>query len=495
MNHTLSELIQQNDIRIHQTKLLINGQFKAAQSGKTFDTISPITEERIASISLAGKEDVDEAVKSARNALNGPWSKMSARERGLILFKWADLIDKHRDELAKLEVLDNGKPINEAKGYDIPSAAATIRYFAGWADKIEGKTIPINGDCFTYTHKVPVGICGLIIPWNFPLAMAAWKLGPSLAAGCTVLLKPAEQTPLTALRAGELALEAGVPNGVLNILPGFGADSTGEFIVNHPDIDKLAFTGEFQTAQVIKRATANTMKRLSFELGGKSPNIIFDDANIEAAVEGAAGAIFLNQGENCCAGSRTYVHQDIYDEFVSLFAQKARDRIVGNPFLETTEFGSQIDKTQYEKILSYIEKGKAQGAECVAGGQPFGDKGYFIEPTVFSRANDQMTIAQEEIFGPVATVIPFSSMSDVIEKANQTSFGLAGAVWTQNIDIAHTMTQAVHAGTVWVNCYNIVDPAAPFGGFKQSGIGRELGEQALDLYTETKTVTMARKSR
>lgn len=486
--------LNKTQFSIHQNKLLINGKFKDSHSQQTFDSINPATEEVIASVALADEQDVDEAVRAARKALEGHWGKMSARARAKCMFRWADLIEKHQEELAMLEVLDNGKPINEAFGYDIPSTAATIRYFAGWADKIEGKTIPVDGDFLTYTRKEPVGVCGLIIPWNFPLAMAAWKLGPCLAAGCTALLKPAEQTPLSVLRLGELSLEAGIPEGVLNILPGFGANSTGEAIVRHPGIDKLAFTGEAKTASIIKQATADTMKRLSFELGGKSPNIIFDDANIDEAVEGAIGAIFLNQGQNCCAGSRTFVHKNIYKEFVNKFAEKARQRRIGNPFDTQTEQGSQIDQAQFDKIMHYIELGKKEGANCVAGGKRHGDTGYFIEPTIFSEVTDQMRIAKEEIFGPVASVLSFETIDEVIERANASPFGLAGAVWTNNIDTANTIAQRVKSGTIWVNCYNIVDPAAPFGGFKHSGSGRELGEQSLDLYTETKTVTMARRA-
>lgn len=491
MNVNTSELIKREGIQIKQTNLLINGQFTPSHSGKTFETICPISEEVIADVALADESDVDSAVQAARNALHtGPWSRMDARERGSILYKWADLIDKHQEELAKLEVLDNGKPISQALLYDVPSAAATLRYFAGWADKIEGKTIPVTGPFFTYTRKEPVGVCGLIIPWNFPLAMAAWKLGPCLASGCTALLKPAEQTPLTALRAGELALEAGLPEGVLNILPGFGADSTGEAIVKHPGIDKIAFTGEGQTAHAIKKATANTMKRLSFELGGKGPNIIFEDASLDEAVEGAINAIFLNQGQNCCAGSRLFVQKSVLESFVQQFSEQASKRRIGDPFTPETEHGSQIDKAQFDKIMHYIQLGKEQGARCLTGGKRYGDVGYFIEPTVFAQVHDDMRIAQEEIFGPVVSILSFETLHEVIERANATSFGLAGAVWTNNLDIANQVSARVRTGTFWINCYNIVDPAAPFGGFKQSGYGRELGEQAIDLYTETKTVTM-----
>lgn len=477
-----------------QNQLLINGVFKSSRSNQTFETLNPATGQIITSVALAGEQDVDEAVSAAQQALEGSWGKMSARMRARLLYQWADLVEQHQEELAILEVMDNGKPINEAAGYDVPATVATIRYFAGWADKIEGKTIPVEGDFFTYTRREPVGVCGLIIPWNFPLAMAAWKLAPCLAAGCTAILKPAEQTPLTALRLGELSLEAGIPNGVLNVLPGFGADSTGEAMVRHPGIDKLAFTGEAKTASVIKRATADSMKRLSFELGGKSPNIIFDDADLDAAVDGALGAIFLNQGQNCCAGSRTFVHKNMHRPFIEKFAQKARQRRLGNPLDNQTEQGSQIDKIQFEKIMRYIAIGKEEGAHCVAGGVRYGETGYFIEPTVFSEVTDQMTIAKEEIFGPVAAVLSFETLEEVIVRANASPFGLAGAVWTKNLDIAHTMAQRVKSGTIWINCYNVVDPAAPFGGFKGSGTGRELGEQSLDLYTETKTVTMARRS-
>lgn len=482
-----------NKVKIGPRQLLIDGRFQDSVSHKTFATIDPATEQIIADVAEGDEADVELAVRAARKALEqGPWATMDARERGRIMMKWADLIDAHQEELAQLEVLDNGKPINEALGYDIPSSAATIRYFAGWADKIEGKTIPVSGPYFTYTRKEPVGVCGLIIPWNFPLAMASWKLGPCLAAGCTAILKPAEQTPLTALRAGELALEAGIPPGVLNIVPGFGAGGAGEAIVKHPGIDKLAFTGEYKTAQVIKRQTADGMKRLSFELGGKSPNIIFDDADLDAALEGAFGAIFLNQGQNCCAGSRAFVHEKIYEEFVAKLAAKAHARKIGDPFDTGTEHGPQIDRMQFDKIMHYIELGKEQGAACVTGGQRVGARGFFIEPTVFGDVDDNMAIATDEIFGPVVSALKFSDIDEVIRRANNTQFGLAGAVWTKSLDKAYAVTEGLKAGTVWVNCYNIVDPAAPFGGFKMSGSGRELSEQVLDAYTETKTVTVSR---
>ncbi|GAB4516492.1 MAG: aldehyde dehydrogenase family protein [Amphiplicatus sp.] len=478
-------------VPVRQTRLLIDGAFQDAASGRTFATIDPSTEEVIAEVAEAGPEDVDRAVRAARAALDdGPWARMDARERGRLLMKWADLIEANMEELARLESLDNGKPIAEALGYDIPSAAATIRYFAGWADKIEGRTIPVSGPYFTYTRREPVGVCGLIIPWNFPLAMAAWKLGPALAAGCAAILKPAEQTPLTALRAGELALEAGVPAGALNILPGFGGGGAGEAIVKHPGVDKIAFTGEYRTAQIIKRETADSMKRLTFELGGKSPNIIFDDADLDAAVEGAFGAIFLNQGQNCCAGSRAFAHEKIYDRFVEKLAAKARERRIGDPLDPDTEHGPQIDHAQFEKIMRYIDLGREQGARLAAGGARVGEKGFYVAPTVFDEVRDEMAIATDEIFGPVVGVLKFRDVDEVVRRANESMFGLAGAVWTRDLDKANAVSARLKAGTVWINCYNIVDPAAPFGGFKMSGVGRELGEEALGAYTETKTVTV-----
>jgi len=476
-------------VNIPQTQLLIDGDFQASHSGKTFASINPVTEEVIAHVAEGDKVDIDLAVAAAVRALeDGPWSRMDARERGRLMMKWADLIDENQQAMARLEVLDNGKPIVEALGYDIPSAAATIRYFAGWADKIEGKTIPISGPYFTHTRREPVGVCGLIIPWNFPLAMAAWKLGPALAAGCTTILKPAEQTPLTALWAGELALQAGIPPGVVNVVPGYG-ETAGAALVKHPDVNKIAFTGEHTTGQIIKAATTDSMKRMTFELGGKSPNIVFDDANLDEAVEGAFGAIFLNQGQNCCAGSRAYVHEAIYAEFVQKLAEMASKRVIGDPFDAQTEHGPQIDQAQFDKIMRYIELGKQQGAQCITGGKRVFDRGFFIEPTVFGEVTDDMVIATDEIFGPVLSILRFRTTEEVIRRANDNQFGLASAVWTQDIDKAYTVTEGLKAGTVWINCYNIVDPAAPFGGYKMSGLGRELGEQALDAYTETKTVT------
>ncbi|MDR3636100.1 MAG: aldehyde dehydrogenase family protein [Isosphaeraceae bacterium] len=477
--------------RAFQTKLLIGGQWRDSVSGKTFGTFNPATEEEIAQVAEGDAADIELAVKAARKAFDsGPWRKTDARDRGRLMNRLADLIEKHLDELAELETLDNGKPISESKNADLPLVIDCFRYYAGWADKIHGQTIPIRGNYFCYTKREPVGVAGQIIPWNFPMLMVAWKWGPALAAGCTVVLKPAEQTPLTALRLGELALEAGYPEGVINIVPGFG-ETAGAALVGHPGVDKLAFTGEGRTAQIIMRSAADTLKRITFELGGKSPNIVFADADLDAAVDGALLGLYLNQGQCCCAGSRLFVQESVHDKFVDRLAAKVKARRLGDPFDPATEQGPQVDKAQFDKILSYIAKGRDQGAKCVTGGERFGDKGFFIAPTVFTDVKDDMAIAREEIFGPVLSVIKFRDVEEVIERANTTDYGLVAAVWTRDIGKAHAIADRIRAGTVWVNCYDVFDAAAPFGGFKRSGIGRELGEKALDNYTELKTVTVA----
>jgi aldehyde dehydrogenase (NAD+) len=479
------------NVKVKRTQLLIDGRFCDAVDGKTFATINPATEEKIADIAEGTAADIDLAVRSSRRAFapGSAWRKMSARDRGRLLYRLADLVDTHADELAQLETLDNGKPITASRTGDIPGSAGVLRYYAGWADKICGQTIPIPGSYFTYTKREPVGVCGQIIPWNYPLMMASWKIAPALAAGCTVVLKPAEQTPLTALRLGELALEAGFPPGVLNVVPGFGP-TAGAALVKHPQVDKIAFTGEHKTAQIIMRDAADTLKRLTFELGGKSPNIVFADSNLDEAVEGAYGAIFSNMGQNCCAGSRAFVQEKIYDEFVDRLAKRAQKRKLGNPFDPETEHGPQVDRAQFDKILHYIGLGKEQGARCATGGRRAFDRGFFVEPTVFADVKDTMAVATDEIFGPVVSVLRFRDLDEVVGRANQTFFGLAAAVWTKDIGNAHAIADRVQAGTVWVNCYNVVDTAAPFGGFKMSGIGRELGEKSLENYTETKTVTI-----
>jgi aldehyde dehydrogenase (NAD+) len=478
-------------VKISANKLLINGKWVDSASGKTFATINPATGETITKVAEADAVDVDKAVAAARAAFEkGAWRKMSASQRGALMYKLADLIEKHADQLAELESLDNGKPYSVARAADLPLTIACYRYYAGWADKIQGKTIPVNGNFFCYTKHEPVGVVAQIIPWNFPLLMQAWKLGPALAAGCTVVMKPAEQTPLTALRVGELALEAGFPEGVLNLLPGYGP-TAGAALARHMDVDKVAFTGSTEVGHLIMKAAAETnLKRVTLELGGKSPNIIFGDADMAEAVEGSHQALFFNQGQCCCAGSRTFVEEKVYDEFVDKSVARAKKRTVGNPFDRNTEQGPQVDQDQFDKVMGFIESGKKDKAKLVAGGNRVGTKGYFIEPTVFSDVQDNMTIAQEEIFGPVMSILKFKSIDEVVDRANKNMYGLAAAVWTKDISKAHAIADSVRAGTVWVNCYDVFDAAAPFGGFKQSGIGRELGEYGLANYTEVKTVTV-----
>jgi len=487
-----SAIARERAIPITATRLLINNQWTPAASGRTFPTMNPATGEEICRVAEADKEDVDRAVKAARQAFErGPWRKMAAAERGRLLNKLADLIEKHADELASLESLDNGKPYRVALAADLPLTIACYRYFAGWADKIQGRTIPISGNYFCYTRLEPVGVVGQVIPWNFPLLMQAWKLAPALATGNTVVLKPAEQTPLTALRVGELIVEAGFPEGVVNILPGYGP-TAGQAIARHMDVDKVAFTGSTEVGHLIMEAAAQTnLKRVTLELGGKSPNIVFADADMDRAVEGSHFALFFNQGQCCCAGSRLFVERKAYDQFVERSVDRARRRTVGDPFDANTEQGPQVDDAQFEKVMSYIASGKEQGAKLLCGGARVGDRGYFIEPTVFGDVHDEMKIAQEEIFGPVLSIIPFDSLDEVIERGNKTMYGLAAAVWTKDITKATSIANGLRAGTVWVNCYDVFDAAAPFGGFKQSGLGRELGEYGLQQYTEVKTVTMA----
>jgi aldehyde dehydrogenase (NAD+) len=416
---------------------------------------------------------------------------MSASERGRIMYKLADLIESHKEELAALESLDNGKPYLDALNADLPLTIKAFRYYAGWADKIQGKTIPIDGDYFCYTRHEPVGVVGQIIPWNFPLLMLAWKWGPALATGCTMVLKPAEQTPLSALRVAQLALEAGIPNGVINVVPGFGP-TAGAALTGHMDVDKVAFTGEHTTGRLIMEAAARSnLKRVSLELGGKSPNIIFADADLDAAVEGAHFGLFFNQGQCCCAGSRLFVEEKVHDEVVARLVDRSRKARMGDPFDPATTQGPQVSREQQERILRYIAVGQKEGANMLVGGKaPTGD-GYFVEPTVFDNVTDTMTIAREEIFGPVMNILTFKDIEEVTRRGNDTQFGLAAAVWTRDIRKAHHIAHNLRAGTVWVNCYDVFDAAAPFGGFKMSGIGRELGEYALQLYTEVKTVTMA----
>jgi aldehyde dehydrogenase (NAD+) len=463
-----------------------------AAGGKAFETINPATGEVICRVAEGDRADIDLAVKAARQAFeSGPWSRMNASDRGRLLHRLADAVEANRDELARLESLDSGKPYADSLNIDLPLTVKCYRYYAGWADKVHGKTIPIDGNYFCYTRHEPIGVVGQIIPWNFPLLMQAWKWGPALACGNTVVLKPAEQTPLTALRVARLAQEVGFPDGVVNVVPGFGP-TAGAALAGHMDVDKVAFTGETTTGRVVMTAAAQSnLKRVSLELGGKSPNIVFADADLDAAVEGAYFGLFFNQGQCCVAGSRLFVEEAVYDEFVRRVTAKARARKVGDPFEPGVEQGPQVSQEQFDKVMGYIAAGQKDGAKCLVGGKRVGSRGYFVEPTVFADVRDDMKIARDEIFGPVMSILKFKDVDEVIRRGNQTIYGLAAAVWTRDITRALRLSSALRAGTVWVNCYDVFDAAAPFGGFKMSGIGREMGEYGLELYTEVKTVIMA----
>lgn len=476
-------------VKIKPGKLLINNEWCEAQSGKRFDVINPATEEKLTDVAEADVADVNRAVIAARRAFEqGAWKKASARDRGRFLLKIAGLMDKHKAELAELETLNNGKPIAETLNVDLPLAIDCLEYYAGLADKIHGDTIPVSGNFFNYTLREPAGVVGQIIPWNFPLLMAAWKLGPALATGCTVVLKPAEQTPLTALRLGELLVEADLPAGVVNILPGFGP-TAGATIATHPDIDKVAFTGSTEVGRLVMRMAAESnMKRVSLELGGKAPNIVFNDCDIDAAVDGQMRGIFFNQGEVCCAGSRLFVEDSIKDKFLQKLKDRAEKIVVGNPLDPKTQMGAQVSQEQFTKILGMVEKGRQEGATVLTGGAPAHQKGYFVKPTVLDNVTNSMAVAREEIFGPVVCAIGFKDLEDLKQQANDTIYGLSAGVWTRDIGKAHRMARDIKAGTIWVNCYNCFDAASPFGGMKQSGFGRELGKYALDLYTQVKSV-------
>ena len=472
-------------------QMLINGKWVDAASGKTFPTYNPATGDVLANVAEGDKEDINRAVAAARAAFDsGPWSKATPSKRAKLMWKLADLIEQHAEEFAQLESLDNGKPVNVARAADVPGTVEMFRYMAGWATKIEGNTIPLSAGgakFFAYTLREPVGVVGQIIPWNFPLMMAAWKIAPAMATGCTVVLKPAEQTPLTALLLGELIQEAGFPDGVVNIVPGYG-ETAGAALSAHPHVDKIAFTGSTEVGKLIVHAATGNLKKVSLELGGKSPNIVFQDADIEATIPGAAMAIFFNQGQTCCAGSRLYVEDKQFDKVVDGVSQLASKIRIGPGMESTTDMGPLVSEEQMNKVCGYLESGYAEGAKATVGGSRQGDKGYFVKPTVLVNTNEKMKVVREEIFGPVVTAIPFKDVDDLIAKANNTEYGLAAGVWTRDIGKAHRIASQLRAGTVWINCYNVFDPAMPFGGYKQSGWGREMGHEVLNLYTEVKSV-------
>lgn len=474
-------------------KLYINGEFVESVSGKTFETPNPATGETLATLYEAGPEDIDRAVKAARKAFDeGKWTKMSAASRSRLMYKLADLMEENKEALAQLETLDNGKPIRETANADIPLAIEHMRYYAGWATKITGQTIPVAGPFFNYTRHEPVGVVGQIIPWNFPLLMAMWKLGAALATGCTIVLKPAEQTPLSALYLAELMAEAGFPPGVVNIVPGFG-ETAGQPLVDHPEVDKIAFTGSTEVGKMIMERASKTLKRVTLELGGKSPNIILPDADLTKAIPGALNGVMFNQGQVCSAGSRVFIQKKHFDNVVADMASHAKNIKQGFGLEQDTQMGPLVSAEQQNRVLNYIEKGISEGAELLAGGQKPREEGYFVEPTIFADVNDDMTIAKEEIFGPVIAALPYEDLDEVINRANSSEYGLAAGLWTRDVANAHYIANRLRAGTVWVNCYNAFDAASPFGGYKQSGLGREMGSYALDNYTEVKSVWISMK--
>ena len=475
-------------------QMLINGRWVDSVSGKTFPSYDPSTGEVLATVAEGDQADIDLAVKAARKAFEvGPWRKMSPSERGRLIWKLADLIEQHLEEFALLESLDNGKPLTIARAADVPLAADLFRYMAGWATKIEGNTIPLSvpytpkAKYLSYTLREPIGVVGQIIPWNFPLLMAAWKLGPALATGCTIVLKPAEQTPLSALRLGELICEAGFPEGVVNIVPGYG-ETAGAALAAHMDVDKVAFTGSTEVGKLIVHAATGNLKKVSLELGGKSPNVIFKDADLDTAVPGAASAIFFNHGQCCCAGSRLYVEKAVFDKVVDGIAEQAKKIKVGPGLDASTDMGPLVSEEQLKRVCGYLDSGFSQGAKALAGGHKASDKGYFVEPTVLVDTNEEMKVVQEEIFGPVVVAMPFTEPEEIVVRANDNVYGLAAGVWTNDIGKAHRTAEHLKAGTVWINCYNIFDAALPFGGYKQSGWGREMGHEVLNNYTQTKAV-------
>ena len=471
-------------------KMLIDGKFSDAASGKTFASYNPATGEVLAQVPEGEREDIDRAVSAARRAFEGKWRKVTPSERGKLLWKLGELLEQHADEFAQIESLDNGKPVAVARVADIPLAVDLFRYMAGWATKIEGNTIPLSipgGGYLAYTQREPVGVAGQIIPWNFPLLMAAWKLGPALAAGCAVVLKVAEQTPLSALRLGELIEEAGFPAGAVNIVTGFG-ETAGAALAAHPGVDKVAFTGSTEVGKLIVQAAAGNLKKVSLELGGKSPNVVFKDADLDTAIPGAASAIFFNHGQCCCAGSRLFVEKSVFDKVIEGVAEHGKQIKLGPGMDLSTQMGPLVSSEQLDRVCGYLQSGRKEGAKAVIGGERVGDRGYFVAPTVLTDVKPSMKVYQEEIFGPVVSAVPFSDPGEVQVSANDTVYGLAAGIWTRDIGKAHSLAEQLRAGTVWINCFNVFDAALPFGGYKQSGWGREMGHEVLENYTETKSV-------
>lgn len=484
------QVVHMSVTAVDRKQLFINNEWRAAASGKTMDVVNPATEDVCATVASADSDDLNAAVEAARAALNGPWGQMSARERGRLVRKLGERLMERADEISRLETLHNGKPIMESRHIEIPLAAECFEYYGGWADKVMGETIPVKGNYLNYTLREPLGVCAAIVPWNFPLLIAVWKIAPALATGNTIIVKPASQTPLTALALGEVAIDVGLPPGVLNVLTGPGA-KLGQAIVEHPGIDKIAFTGDTSTGKNIMRGAAETLKKITLELGGKSPNIVLSDADIDAAVRGATIGIFYGKGEVCAAGSRLLVDRSIKDEFVDKLAARTKKMVAGDPMDPKTRFGALSSKKQMDTVMRYVESAKSEGATLVAGGERADigtGKGYFYKPTVFADVKPEMTISREEIFGPVLATIEYADLDEAIARANDTPYGLASGVWTKDIKKAHYVASKLQAGTVWINTYNVYDTASPFGGYKQSGFGREMSAHALEHYTQVKSV-------